>query len=343
MSNARSIGVGVIGLGFMGRTHVGAYAAANAAGFANRLVAVCDRDPDRRAGRASAEGNLKTSGAGEQLFDPKQVFGYESAAELFADRDVELVSICTHTSTHIELATAALEAGKHVLLEKPVALDSASIERLIAVEKRSRGRCMPAMCIRFWPAWAWLKRALESGEHGAPRSFVLRRLGSRPVWATNFYADDAQSGGALFDLHVHDVDFLRWCLGDPASLSSTGSHQHVTTHYHYPRGPVHVVVEGGWDHAPGWPFKMAFTVVCERATLDYEFGRANELVVVRDGAVTPIALDSTNGYDGEVRHVLAAIAGNKAFDATLADALGHTRLLEAEQRSLATGERVPIG
>jgi len=105
-----------------------------------------------------------------------------------------------------------------------------------------------------------------------------------------------------------------------------------------------VDVEGGWDHAPGWPFKMAFTVVCERATIDYEFGRANELVVVRDGVVTPIQVDATSGYDGEVRHLLDAItSGSRNLDATLEDALAHTRMLEAERKSLATSARVTIG
>ena len=247
----RTIGVGVIGLGFMGRTHINAFAAANAAGFANKLVAVCDKSPERRAGRASAAGNIATGGAGEQLFDPREVRGYEDAAQLFADPAVELVSICTHTSTHVELAKAALEAGKHVLLEKPVALDSASIEQLLEVARRSKGLCMPAMCIRFWPAWAWLKRAIASGEYGAVKSAVFRRLGSRPQWAADFYANNTASGGALFDLHVHDVDFATWCLGAPRFVAAAGSEDHVSALYHYESGPQHVAVEGGWDHSAG--------------------------------------------------------------------------------------------
>jgi predicted dehydrogenase/sugar phosphate isomerase/epimerase len=337
----RTIGVGVIGLGFMGRTHINAFAAANAAGFANKLVAVCDKSPERRAGRASAAGNIATGGAGEQLFDPREVRGYEDAAQLFADPAVELVSICTHTSTHVELAKAALEAGKHVLLEKPVALDSASIEQLLEVARRAKGLCMPAMCIRFWPAWAWLKRAIASGEYGAVKSAVFRRLGSRPQWAADFYANNTASGGALFDLHVHDVDFATWCLGAPRFVSAAGSQDHVSALYHYESGPQHVVVEGGWDHSPGWSFKMAYTVVFERATADYEFGRAHELVLARDGASTPVALDTHSGYDGEVRHLLSALAsGSRELDATLEDALLHTRVIEAERKSL--GVRQPV-
>lgn len=334
--SSRKIGVGVVGLGFMGRTHLAAFAAADAAGYGNRLVAVCDQDVARRQGLAGAGGNLDTGAKQERLFDPALVKGYAEPAELFANPAVELVSICTHTTTHVELALAALAAGKHVLLEKPVALDSASAQRLADAAARSKGLCMPAMCIRFWPAWARAWSAVRSREFGAVRSAVFRRLGSRPGW-NGFYADYEKSGGALFDLHVHDADFVRACFGDPASVASTGSLDHVTTLYHYPEGPAHVVAEGGWDHGDGWAFRMSFTVVFEGATLEYEFGRSPELVLVRGGTRTPVEVGALNGYDGEVRHLLAAIAaGSRSLDATPADAVAHTRLLEAERRSLTS-------
>ena len=244
--NTREIGVGVIGLGFMGRTHVAAYRAAHAAGFRNRLVAVCDSDPERRRGNVGNAGNIRTGAESERLFDPTLVQGYETAEQILADPKVELVSICTHTSTHVELALAALAAGKHVLLEKPVALNSIDAQRVATAAATAKGLCMPAMCIRFWPAWAHVRRAIRSGEFGAAKSAVFRRLGCRPGW-TGFYANYEESGGALFDLHVHDVDFVRFCFGDPSALVSTGSLDHVTTLFHFPNGPSLVVAEGGWD------------------------------------------------------------------------------------------------
>jgi predicted dehydrogenase len=339
----RALGVGIVGLGFMGRTHLAAFRAANAAGHANRLVAVCDSDPQRRQGLAAAAGNMKTGADAERMFDPAQVRGYATAAELFADREVELVSICTQTPTHVELALAALAAGKHVLLEKPVALTSADAERLARAAATSKGLCMPAMCIRFWPAWSWVKRAIDERRFGAVRSAVFRRLGTAPQWAPGFYGDPEQSGGALFDLHVHDADFVRFCFGDARSVTSTGSLEHVTTLYRFANGPAHVVAEGGWDHTPGFAFKMAFTVVFERATADYDFGRASELLLAQDGQSEPVALEPLNGYDGEVRHLLDAIAsGSRKLDATMADALAHTRMLEAERRSIETRAAVAL-
>jgi predicted dehydrogenase len=107
------IRIGIAGLGFMGQTHLTAYNAASLAGFPNTLVAVCDQDPDRRRGQIAEGGNIKTGAGTEQLFNPDVVAGYESPAELFADPSVDLVSICTPTDSHVELALAAIAAGKH--------------------------------------------------------------------------------------------------------------------------------------------------------------------------------------------------------------------------------------
>ncbi len=343
MTQPAPIGVGVVGLGFMGRTHVGAYRRAHAAGFANRLVAVCDRDPERRAGRVGSEGNIATAEtAGERLFDPAEVQAYEEPEALFRDPGVDLVSICTHTETHVDLAIAALAAGKHVLVEKPVALTSAAAERLAHAARDSTSLCMPALCIRFWPAWSWLRARVVGGEFGAVRSATFRRLSPAPGWTPAFYGDPARTGGALFDLHVHDADFARWCLGDPREVACTGTRDHLTALWRYEAGgPAHVSLEGGWDLTPGAPFRMQFTVVFERATADYASDRDESLLLARDGACEPVQLDDHDGYDGEVRHLLEAVAaGRRDLLASVEDAVGHLRLLEAEQESLRTGSAV---
>ncbi len=331
-------GVGVIGLGFMGRTHVGAYLRANDAGYRNRLVAVCDADPDRRAGRPSRGGNIETMGgtAGGTVptFDPAAVRAYETPDALLADGDVQLVSICTPTVSHAELAEKALAAGKHVLLEKPIALTLSDAERLAAAARDAKTLCMPAMCMRFWPAWKWLKDRVKDDTYGEARSAVFRRLGTRPAWA-DFYSSAETCGGALLDLHIHDADFIRWTFGTPDEVVSTGSLDHVTTLYRYKAGPAHVVAEGGWDHTDGFPFRMQFTVVFEYATIDYEFGRVPDLQLVQVGSIRPIPVEPIDGYDGEVRHLLDAIrAGKRELRVKLDDAVKVMGMLEDEKAGL---------
>lgn len=330
----QGIGVGIIGLGFMGRTHLAAFRNANSVGLVNRLVAVADSDPDRRAGRAGAGGNLDTGAKGDLLFDPKQVRAHAEPSALIADPEVELVSICTPTATHVNLAIQALEAGKHVLVEKPLSLASAEVERLAVAARRSRGMCMPAMCMRFWPGWDWLREHVRRGTFGAVRSAVFSRLGTRPQW-NRFYADANESGGALFDLHVHDADFVRWCFGEPAGVLSTGTQDHVTTLYRFAGGPAHVVAEGGWDHTPGFAFRMRYVVVFEHATAEYDFSREPRLLLARGGASETVELPAHTGYDGEVRHLLAMIArGDRQLVATVDEAVALTRMLERERASL---------
>lgn len=338
-----SIGIGVIGLGFMGQTHVRAYQSAAADGLGCRLVAVCDPDPDRRAGQAANAGNLGRGDPPKMLFDPRLVAGYARPEDLLADPAVNLVSICTYTDSHVELALAALAAKKHVLVEKPISLRSADVRRLAAAANLAREKhgliCMPAMCIRFWPGWDWLRARIIDGSLGRVRSATFTRMGSGPTWAAGFYRDTARSGGALFDLHIHDTDFVCWCFGKPASVFSTGDDLHITTAYRFdgPDAPVHIVAEGAWDLAPGAGFRMRFVVNFERGSAEFDLAKTPSLVLHSaegSSAVEPTSVGIATGYDGEIRHLLRVIASGRAdIDATLDEAATVTEVLEAERLS----------
>jgi len=196
--------------------------------------------------------------------------------------------------------------------------------------------------MRFWPGWDWLKERVGDGSLGKVKSAVFQRLGTRPKWSS-FYADDARSGGALVDLHIHDADFVRWLFGDPAEVSSTGSLDHVTTLYRYEGGPEHVVAEGAWNHEAGFQFRMRYIVVFERATADFDFGRTPQLLLVREGNAEPVALPAASAYEEQVRYFLGAVVeGRRELRASVADALGVARLLEAERASLEGGRAVRL-
>lgn len=339
----REVGVGILGFGFMGRTHLAAYRAADAAGFPNRIVALYDPalQAGKGDGRPARRGNLEAAHG-----PAPDLAGVESApspAALLADERIELVSVCTPTDTHVPLARAALRAGKHVLVEKPVALRAREVVSLMAAARKARRHCLPAMCMRFWPGWAWLKQAIDARTFGRVESAVFRRLAAPPAWSREFYADPARSGGALFDLHVHDADFVRHCFGAPAALVSTGSLAHVTTLYRYPRGPAHVVAEGGWDHTPGFPFFMGFTVVFERATAEFALGREPLLTLSAEGEVRAVELPPGTGYDGEIRHALAVVRARARPRVTLGEALELVRMLARERASLTSGRSLRLG
>ncbi|MBI5866556.1 MAG: Gfo/Idh/MocA family oxidoreductase [Planctomycetes bacterium] len=343
MTAASSIGVGVVGLGFMGRTHVAAYESARKAGYACKLVAVADQDARRLDHTQPFRGNLGGAGAMENLFDPAHVRAHTEMDGVLNDPAVQLVSICTPTDSHVELALRALDAGKHVLIEKPVAVRSADVAKLAAAAAGAKTLCMPAMCMRFWPGWSWLKQAIVEKTYGELRSAVFERLASPPGWASEFYRDAERSGGALVDLHIHDADFVRWCFGDPVSIASTGTRDHVTTLYRFASGPPHVVAEGGWDHTPGFPFKMRYVAAFEHATAEFDSGREPPLLLATNGELNPIPLESITGWDLEIRHMVLAISeGRRELTVSMQDALRVTELLEVEHESQRRGEVIPF-
>lgn len=335
--------VGVIGLGFMGRAHVGAYARLDSC----RIVALSDPRIDAiRSGQGTANGNLKT-GAGEWPVDWKAVRPFTDAGALLRDPEIDAVSICTPTHTHAELTRAALAAGKHVLVEKPLAVSEREVEEVAAAARRAGRLCMPAMVMRFWPGWAWLRERIADGTLGQLKALQLERLGSRPAWNKEFYEDDAKTGGALVDLHIHDADFVVHALGMPARVSSVGTLTQVSTQYSFAERPdVVVTAVGGWAQQASFGFRMRYLASFERATAEFDLAFGDQPVRVhdRDGS-RPAAVPVESAYDAEVWHFVRAVeAWPQPLEGTPGpeDAIRVARVLKAERQSLMEGAAVAV-
>jgi predicted dehydrogenase len=315
--------IGIIGLGFMGRTHLASYRAVGA-----RVEAVLDP-----TGGTATGGNL---GTGAEAIDLSGVQVFRDADAFFAQAPVDAVSVCTPTDAHVAIAERALGRGWHVLVEKPVALASAEIRRLDAVALASGKVCMPAMVMRFWPGWAWLRDRIRDQRFGPLKTLTLERLGSRPKWNPEFYADVTKSGGAMVDLHIHDSDFVYWCFGKPDSLVTTGSSEQVTTMYRVGgAGGPGIVASGGWAQQSSFGFRMRYLANFERATVEFDLARGEHPVTISDADGTrPMDVGTMSGYEAEVRHFLAVIAGQETPRATLADAIMVADILALERKSL---------
>ena len=341
MSTQPPIGVGVIGLGFMGRTHLAAFNACPGC----EVVAVADRDASRLKSGGDVGGNFDT-GAEGPAFDEDVVSTFEDALELIEHPDVELVSVTTPTPTHRDLARAVMGAGRHLILEKPVDLDPAVIDELADEARKSGVLVMPAHCMRFWPAWAWMKRHLDAGTYGTPIRALFKRTGAAPGWNREFYLNDDLSGGAIIDLHIHDVDFIRHCFGMPACVSASGSRRHVVTEYGYGEGGIQVSAEGGWLEDDDAPFTMRCTIECTKGTMDFDLSRSPEIeVTALDGARTgyPEASEGGTGYDGEIRAMVTAVRnGAELPPVRLEDAADVARILAAEVHSLEADGAVAV-
>lgn len=341
-SCGRVVRAGVIGYGFMGQTHARAYRAAGAAGCGVVLGGVADVRPDRIDPRGGAAGNLGEREGG--VFDPEETRVFASCEEMLASGGVDVVSVCTPTDTHLDVARRAIGHGVHVLIEKPVALESAGVRALARDAERGGVLAMPAMCMRYWPGWVWLKEAVEERRYGAVVSARFERIGSPPGWSSAFYLDESRSGGALFDLHVHDADFIVHMLGMPIGVRSVGSRAHVTSVYRFGEGgPRHVVASGGWLTSPHTPFRMRYVVEFERAVADFDLTREPALLVHDGEGSLPVEIGDGTGYDGQVRALVGAIGrGDQAAPTTLDEAAGVLDLLGAEVESLRQGRETEL-
>ncbi len=334
-----AVRVGVIGLGFMGQTHCRGVRRLEETGLA-RLAAVADSRKERLSGQIQQTGNIDARDATEALFDPTRVRTFHDAGELIDEGDVDLVSICTPSDTHVDLAIRALDAGCHVLVEKPVGTSLAEVARLAEAADRAETLCMPAMCIRFWPAWRWLHDRVRDRSFGPLQSLMLTRLGSMPDWSPGFYDDPARSGGALFDLHIHDTDFVYWCLGMPDRVETSGDHMQLATLYRYASLPGPVLATGGWRQQPAFGFRMQFTACFAQATADFDLTRKPQLLLHEGADTRPVDLSPFSGWDLEIEHLVRAIREGFTPDATLEDALRVTTILQAERTSMTESRGV---
>jgi predicted dehydrogenase len=259
------------------------------------------------------------------------------------------VDICAPTPLHAEQAIAALAAGKHVLCEKPLARTSAAAREILEATESSSGFLMPAMCMRFWPGWSWLKRVVEEKTYGKIFAANFRRLSEMPGWSQQgTYGGDADPGGALFDLHIHDTDFVNFLFGRPASVFSTGvintsgSIDHVVTQYNFPAGPA-VYAEGSWLLTKG--FEMSFTILCERATLEFDLARgADAMQIIEPGQLKrTINQDGPDGYSAEIRYLLECITKReRPTIVTAQDGVTALEICEVEETSLRTGTLIKL-
>ncbi len=342
-SGSSPVNVAVAGLGFMGVTHLRAYLANPLA----RVVAVCDavRVPvDGVLGGVS--GNIKKS---DDIHLGQDVKVFQKLEDLLADPDVQLVDLCTPTPLHPEQAIAALKAGKHVICEKPLARTSAAAREILKVAAESPGMLMPAMCMRFWPGWSWLKQVVTEQTYGQVLAANFRRVSQIPGWSTQgTYTGGLDPGGALFDLHIHDSDFVNHLFGRPLGVFSSGvvgaggGINHVVTQYQYAGGPV-VHAEGSWLLAGG--FSMAYTLHCERATLDFDSARGAGAMQVTEFGKAPETVpgDGSDGYSAEIAYMLECVAhGCPPQVVTAEDGVAALEICEAEEQSIRTGAVVEL-
>jgi len=331
--------VGVIGTG-IGSFHIRAYQKLPDV----EVVAVVDLDP-KRAKQIAQQYNI-----------PRYFIDYSRLLKL----DIDAVSVCTPNFLHSEMTLAALKAGKHVLCEKPMAINAQDAEEMVKVARETGKKLMIAFCNRFRNHPQLLKRYIEDGELGEiyyAKTRWLRRKGI-PGMGGWFTTKAMSGGGPLIDLGVHVLDLMLWLMGNPRAVSVTGA----TYNKFGSRIPLK---EGTFDVED---LACAFIRLEMGTSLFLEVSWASHikedaginlsLFGTKGGAeLWPLRiytekhgcfvdveprLEEVSGYEAEIAHFVDCIVEDKEPMATPEQGLEVTRILDAIYSSAETGREVVL-
>ncbi|MEE8391615.1 MAG: Gfo/Idh/MocA family oxidoreductase [Anaerolineae bacterium] len=201
---SKTLKVGVIGVGGIAKVHMPGWAASEYA----QVVAGCDINP----------------AALQEWGDEHNIEKLATdSTDLIKDPDIDIIDVCTPNNYHAPLTIAALEAGKHVLCEKPLAPTPAGIRAMIDARDKSGKMLMTAQHFRFYGSSKAMKAEIETGVLGDvyhARSWLLRRAAA-PT-GLGFIVKEHSSGGPCIDIGVHILDLTLWFMDNPKPVAVTG-------------------------------------------------------------------------------------------------------------------------
>jgi predicted dehydrogenase len=293
--------VAVAGLGFMGSTHLQAFQHVPDA----QVIAVVSSDPVKLTGNLTGiQGNLGT--AGRQM-DFSQMRKYHAVERAIDDPEIDALDICLPSDQHFDVAKAALHAGKHVLVEKPLALSGDQADELVADAERTGRILMAGQVLRFIPAYRELASIVRDARLGKVRGAFFRRRCAAPSWS-KWLTDPKRSGGAIMDLLIHDIDFCLHLFGTPTFVSAIGYQDFalgidwMEARFTYQSG-VPVVITGGWHHPKSYPFCMEFTVISDAGTLEFNSSGPPLTLFDATGSAEQVGPgDDTDPFVSELRY-----------------------------------------
>ncbi|WP_421102828.1 Gfo/Idh/MocA family protein [Sporosarcina psychrophila] len=345
--------VGVIGGGSISEFHIIPYMKNDGV----ELVALCDSNEQRLAK------------VGERYSVTELYSNYE---ELLQNPEIDAVSICTWNNTHAVIAIAALEAGKHVLVEKPLSMTVAQALAVEAAVKKSGKVLQVGFVRRHGDNTKLLKQFIDQDELGEiyyAKASCLRRLGNPGGW----FSDQSKSGGGpLIDLGVHMIDICWYLMGKPRPVSVSGntysklgnrSHiQNLSFYQAADYDPALNDVEDlanaliRFDNGASLFVDVSFTLHAKEDELYVKlFGEKGgaeiepKLVMVTEKSktilnVTPqvdnLSFDFEKAFKNEINHFVDCCKEGKETIAPVADGVQIMRMLNAVYESAKTGKEV---
>lgn len=329
--------IGIVGAGFISGSHAaGAKLSGRleVAGFQSRT-------------RASAEAKAKQYGGKV----------YDTLEEMIADPTVDIIDICAPSHLHEELGMKVLNAGKALLLEKPIARDKESAQALVRKAREGGIPFMVTQSLRFMPAYIAIKKAVDEGRLGKVKTAVAARLGQAPNWGDGWYLDPEKSGGVLFNLTLHDYDFLRSVFGPVSSVygvgvkNRRGGYEDVIGSVNFASG-VKAVVDGSLEMTPGYPFTMRMRIDGTEGVVEYSYiGGVNlddhakeSLLLYKEGRPPEtLAMEGQDAFANLMGYFVGCIEKGEPTTLCMPEEMVEViDILNGIRQSLETGEAVRL-
>ncbi len=338
------VNVGIVGIGFMGATHFKALQGVKGA----RVAAICTRDEKKLAGDwRGVQGNFGDSGGRQDL---SRVKCYRDLEELLQDDSIDLVDICLPTSLHRDAAIAALRAGKHVLVEKPIALNLQDADAMLDAAREAKRLLMVAHVLRFFPAFAAAREIAVSGKYGAILGVHLKRIIGRkaPEVADKYFRAD---GGPSLDLHIHDTDYILHLLGVPTRVQTSGYAAangdllYLNSQYLFDDKPVCATAQCGAVGEAPTTFEHGFDIYLEGATLRFNnLFTGDDICICANGRKKILRPRHKEAFAAQLQHAVQCVRENRESDLISAEnARTALAICLLEKQSALTGkaQKVP--
>jgi predicted dehydrogenase len=336
--------IGIVGIGFMGRIHFLAGQRLSGA----KVAAICSRDAAKRAGDwRNTRGNF---GPEPGQVDLNGVKTYEKLDDMLADPDIDLIDVCTVTDQHTPIALAALKAGKHVLVEKAIALSPQDADAMVSAAKSAGKLLMVAHVLPFFPEFRYAAEVIRGGQYGRVLAAHFKRVIAKPDWSADM-ADAAKTGGPAVDLHIHDTHFIGLVCGVPKQVFAVGTVEagavsYLTTSYLYGPGGPAVTCSSGALSMGGRPFVHGYEIFLESATLLFDAGTPLTLLTADGKAMQPALAgggDPISAFADELQAAVNGVSSGTEPD-LLSGKLARDALVlcHREIESVKTGKAVTV-
>ncbi len=330
------IKVAMIGFGGIAKSHKKGYDILKAQGAPIELVAICDIDLEQFEKVQSI--NL----AGGSKCDLSEQRLYTDIDEMLEKENIDMVDICLPSYLHCEYTVRMLRAGKHVLCEKPMALTSEDCQIMLDTARECGKKLMIGQCLRFEPLYLFIKDAIDNNTFGRVKNAFFERLSAMPTWGFDgWYRDTARSGGAILDLHIHDVDMVRFLFGEPKAVSSVSYDTDtkwtvINSRFIYDDGKI-VVANASWDESNTSKFAMPYRINFEKATVILQNNSVVRVCPV-DGEAYDAKLPDDDRMAEEIKALAMSIINGTENKQNLPEsAMKTVELIEALRRSTAQG------